>query len=57
MSTLRMVTSFKTVLSFDKRSKISRKDHLEMVVTHPDFKSGDDIIELHVVKLWFVVDE
>ena len=28
-----------------------------MVVTHPDFKSGDDMIELHVVKRWFVFDE
>ena len=26
-------------------------------MTHPDFKSGDDMIELHTVKRWFVVDE
>ena len=56
-STLRRVTIFKTTLSFDKRSKISRKNQLAVVVTHPDFKSGDDVIELHAVKKWFVVDE
>ena len=28
-----------------------------MVVTHPDFKSGNDMIELHAVKRWFVVEE
>ena len=27
-----------------------------MVVTHPDFKSGDDMIYLHAVKRWFAVD-
>ena len=36
--------------------KISGKDQLVVVVTHPDFKSGDDMIELHSVKLWFVLD-
>ena len=36
---------------------VSRKYQLTVVVTHPDFKSGDDIIELHAVKRWFVVGE
>ena len=26
-------------------------------MTRPDFKSGDDMIELHAVKLWFVIDK
>ena len=28
-----------------------------MVVTDHDFKSGDDMIELHAVKRWFVFDK
>ena len=30
--------------------KISRKDKLTLVVTRPDFKSSDDMINLHAVK-------
>ena len=26
-------------------------------MTHPDFKSGNDMIELHAVKRWLVVEE
>ena len=37
--------------------KIGRKDQLVVVVTHPYFISGDDMIELHVGKQCFVVDE
>ena len=37
--------------------KISRKYQLTVFVTHPDLKSGDDMIELHAVKQWFVIEE
>ena len=53
---MRRVTRFKTEFSFEKRSKISGKDHLLVVVTHPYFKSGDDMIGVHAVKVCFFVD-
>ena len=45
------------IVLWQEVTKISRKDQLVMVVTHPDFKSGDDRIKLHAVKRWFVVYE
>ena len=29
---------------------------MAVVVTHPDFKYGDDMIELHTMKWWFFSD-
>ena len=36
--------------------RISSKDQLAVAVTHRDFKYGDDMIKIHAVKRWFVVD-
>ena len=44
-------------MSFNKWPKISRKDQLAVVVTHPDFKYGDNMINIHAMKWWFVVDK
>ena len=35
--------------------RINRRDQTAVVVTHEDFKDGDDFIELHAVPRWFKV--